>query len=321
MSSAKAMPATVGGAVCVFAKCPIPGRSKTRIAPLLGEEGAALLATAMLSDILVSISACAPLKETLKVLVYAPGSSEGESIMRDIINSLELSIVSVGGESPSAFDGWVLLPMASGASKSDLTSTSLGSKLEDALNKTRILQAKVHKQITTNNSNQSVLFLGMDAPELLLDEIIYGLESSSRNKAHMCPADDGGYGMLSVPKSAESSHIFRGVRWSNSLTAISQLKALSDSNVDISIGAMMNDVDMPDDVIRLAKRLVCKQQSDHNDNDKIKNDVLMSRASGIEFVSKNFDASSCQYTWKALNDLKVITKTSDGKYTVNSTIS
>ena len=34
------MSAPVGGAVCVFAKCPIPGRSKTRLAPLLGEDGA-----------------------------------------------------------------------------------------------------------------------------------------------------------------------------------------------------------------------------------------------------------------------------------------
>lgn len=48
----------VGGAVVVFAKCPIAGASKTRLAPLLGPEGAALLAKAMLSDILVSLSQC-----------------------------------------------------------------------------------------------------------------------------------------------------------------------------------------------------------------------------------------------------------------------
>lgn len=36
----------------------ITGKSKTRLAPLLGSEGAALLAQAMLSDILVSLSEC-----------------------------------------------------------------------------------------------------------------------------------------------------------------------------------------------------------------------------------------------------------------------
>lgn len=50
--------AYVGGAVVVVAKCPVAGVSKTRLAPLLGAEGAALLAQAMLSDVLVSLSEC-----------------------------------------------------------------------------------------------------------------------------------------------------------------------------------------------------------------------------------------------------------------------
>ena len=41
---------SVGGAVVAFAKCPIAGASKTRLAPLLGADGAAALARAMLSD-------------------------------------------------------------------------------------------------------------------------------------------------------------------------------------------------------------------------------------------------------------------------------
>ena len=45
-------------AVVVVAKCPIPGRSKTRLIPLLGEEGSSKLAKAMLSDVLVSLSKC-----------------------------------------------------------------------------------------------------------------------------------------------------------------------------------------------------------------------------------------------------------------------
>ena len=50
--------AYVGGAVIVVAKCPVAGVSKTRLAPLLGAEGAAMLAQAMLSDILISLSEC-----------------------------------------------------------------------------------------------------------------------------------------------------------------------------------------------------------------------------------------------------------------------
>lgn len=44
------------GSIAVFAKCPIAGQSKTRLSNLLGCEGAAHLARAMLSDVLTTIS-------------------------------------------------------------------------------------------------------------------------------------------------------------------------------------------------------------------------------------------------------------------------
>ena len=46
----------VRGTIAVFAKCPIAGSSKTRLSSLLGDDGAADLAQAMLSDILCNIS-------------------------------------------------------------------------------------------------------------------------------------------------------------------------------------------------------------------------------------------------------------------------
>jgi len=44
--------------IVVLAKCPIPGKSKTRLIPLLGEEGSAALAQAMLSDVLLTLYHC-----------------------------------------------------------------------------------------------------------------------------------------------------------------------------------------------------------------------------------------------------------------------
>ena len=46
------------GAIVVVAKCPIPGKSKTRLISLLGPEGSAQLAKAMLSDVLLTIDQC-----------------------------------------------------------------------------------------------------------------------------------------------------------------------------------------------------------------------------------------------------------------------
>jgi glycosyltransferase A (GT-A) superfamily protein (DUF2064 family) len=42
--------------IVVVAKCPIPGQCKTRLIPLLGPEGSAKLAKAMLSDVLVTLT-------------------------------------------------------------------------------------------------------------------------------------------------------------------------------------------------------------------------------------------------------------------------
>jgi glycosyltransferase A (GT-A) superfamily protein (DUF2064 family) len=43
------------GAIVVVAKCPVPGKSKTRLIPLLGRCDSAMLAKAMLSDVLLTL--------------------------------------------------------------------------------------------------------------------------------------------------------------------------------------------------------------------------------------------------------------------------
>ena len=261
--------------------------------------------------------------------MYAPGTPDGESKMISILHSLKLVYNLKENE---CFDGWHLLPMLSSPEKksdqlspnqsSDLTSSSLGDKLMDALERTRRLLAKRKEKY---QYNESVLFLGMDSPELPTEEIVYGLKISSANpthhqcenndnlngtkgtmprrKAHMCPADDGGYGLLSFPSHAPSS-IFLGVRWSNSLTAVSQLKALTDAGIDVSIGRVMFDIDEPEDVHQLVKRLSRKTESDTVSQC----DVLNSNASGISFsCSLSNDANKpCPFTLEALINLGMI---------------
>lgn len=346
----------VGGAIVVVAKCPRSGHSKTRLAPLLGTKGAAMLAQAMLSDVLVSLSDYSHLEGTLKVLLYAPGTKEGESHMISILQSLRLpfavtmsqwSAGSIGGvgddkalmplpvlQTILTNNGWVLLPMELSTSNSDLTSSSLlGKILVDALDTTRALLASLSKSsnnsvvtpCTTSKNNDAVLFLGMDSPELPLEEIVYGLQLSSgrlkrqdtvngvnNGKAHLCPANDGGYGLLSIPKHAPSLQIFSRVRWSHLLTAVSQLKALTDCNVDVSIGTLMYDIDEPDDVHDLVTRLVKL----NNSNNRLSSftsgqisDPLTCLSAGITNGGVTTEAIQPRLprnTWKTLIDLNLI---------------
>jgi glycosyltransferase A (GT-A) superfamily protein (DUF2064 family) len=57
-----------------------------------------------------------------------------------------------------------------------------------------------------------VVFWGMDSPVLPLDDMVAGLLLSTNKQARLCPADDGGYGVLCVPPHAESYKINQGFK-------------------------------------------------------------------------------------------------------------
>jgi glycosyltransferase A (GT-A) superfamily protein (DUF2064 family) len=190
------------------------------------------------------------LKEVRKVLLYAPGDEHGLAGMRAILQEIGLLTDMDDDDQASS---WKLLPMVS----PDLTSSDLGDILQHALE--RIERTDWHPDTT----NGGVVFLGMDSPVLALADIVTGLSLARQDgSAMMCPADDGGYGMLCVPESAWNLSIVEGVYWSHALTAISQMKALTDKSIPVIVGQLMHDIDEPHDVHRLCERLTAKKLKD-----------------------------------------------------------
>jgi RNA 3'-phosphate cyclase len=242
-----------GGSIVVFAKCPKAGTSKTRLIPLLGVDGAANLAKAMLSDIVSNLAGFkeSRLQKNVQVeliLVYAP--PDGRTIIEDILATLQLT------------DQFHLWPMLS--TNNDLRSSDLGAKLTDAL-----VRVRQHEKKQKGWEPGPVVFLGMDSPETPIDELgaIFSEpcekdQVTNSSTALLCPAADGGYGLLSLPPCVPSECAFSGVRWSDPLTAVSQLKALSDAatrdpvnTMNLRLGRLMYDVDEPADVHALWERL------------------------------------------------------------------
>lgn len=130
-------------------------------------------------------------------------------------------------------------------------------------------------------STSGVVFLGMDSPELKLLEIVKGLrlattttsvepsdDAHQRPSAFLCPSDDGGYGMLCVPSSSVKRGIFQNVLWSHPLTAVSQLKALTDACIPVVLGHLMHDIDETEDVHKLCERLSSKGGKKEKDGTK-----------------------------------------------------
>jgi glycosyltransferase A (GT-A) superfamily protein (DUF2064 family) len=228
-----------------------------------------------------------------KILLYAPPTDQGASIMATILHELGIS------------REWTLRPMKTDVN--NLMNSHLGSQLTQALIETR----------SRHVDAASVVFLGMDAPDLPLDEIVAALSTSSidndncntnnnNNYAHLCPAADGGYGMLSVPGHAPADAVFRGVRWSDPLTAVSQIKALTDiDGVNVRMGRWMHDIDEADDVLALCERLRKSDQvhtdaSASNDND----DCLRVQSAAAAAVTVGTpQTGSCRYTRQALMQL------------------
>lgn len=193
-------------------------------------------------------------------------------------------------------DKWLLMPMES---KVDLQSSDLGDLLEHALDRAR-------EQLQDRNGGQeggSVVFLGMDSPVLPLDDI-HSAFYNNTTSALLCPADDGGYGMLSVPSNAKAAKTFGGVCWSQTLTAVSQLKALTDQGISVRIGTLMHDIDEPEDVQQLCNRL---RLPDPKSNTPGK-PMVLDRPSGWLLTSEEVSDSRpvtsthepCSYTREAL---------------------
>jgi hypothetical protein len=208
-------------------------------------------------------------------------------------------------------------------SNNDLTATDLGGKLTNALMRVEPLA-----------NDGGIVFLGMDSPQVPLDEVVHGLEfasssssSSSSNNSNkkqqapmalLCPADDGGYGMLCVPSFAARLPIFKGVRWSHPLTAVSQLKALTDLEISVKLGRLMQDIDEPQDVILLAKRLqLLLTNNQYHDNDE--DDVLLKPSCrGRSNHSKQQDGNTCENTLLALMRQGIVTFANDGSMIVDA---
>jgi glycosyltransferase A (GT-A) superfamily protein (DUF2064 family) len=184
--------------------------------------------------------------------------------------------------SPTSSTSWTLWAVESSSDESQ-SSSQLGHLLTNPL--IRVLTTSASKSLPQSTLTSSapavpvVVFLGMDSPQLNLDELHKAMVD--RDAAHLCPSVDGGYGLLSLPPHivllAESC--FQGVLWSHPLTALSQLKALTDAGVAVKLGRLMYDVDEPDDVMALCRRLQ-GTESLFDDGDHISRSNCLLRTSG-----------------------------------------
>jgi glycosyltransferase A (GT-A) superfamily protein (DUF2064 family) len=307
--------------ICLIAKSPIAGQSKTRLQPFLDANGSALLARAMLLDVLCAVTNVASkLQNTDLLLFYAPPTEEGRQVMSTILH-----------EESNLSSQWTLLPVNynpgpdSGDTPTSVASSGRSSNLSTVLTNAVKTAYQRHSVPTT------VVLLGMDAPELPLAELRTILEQPTpASSAVLCPAEDGGYALLSLPPCSRSlvDRIFYPVHpyWSHPWTALAQIKALSDVGISTILGPVVADIDTPDDLQALSLRLASPQnplEGEHR-NDAFSSlhqpSVLVARAKE-ENHSPNVHPMpahpSCPYTRQALMELQLLGPKDTKTLTVN----
>jgi rSAM/selenodomain-associated transferase 1 len=151
------------GTLAIFAREPVPGKTKTRLIPALGPSAAAQLSAAFTTDLLCRCARDLP--QTTRILIcYA--DPEAESYFRKLIRDHAPSrTIALHRQVPGG----------------------LGARL-----------AAVKAEL-----KGSVIYIGTDAPDLPLSEMELGLSHAHAGGAYILKALDGGYALLALPVQAQ----------------------------------------------------------------------------------------------------------------------
>lgn len=217
------------GHLALFARFPSPGKCKTRLIPCLGADGACSFALASLTDIMHLLATTA----SHKTLFYTPATAEPE--------------VSLFLQQESLSASWAMHPQLENA-------PDLGARLHGALEH---LQTRTWRRDADVDVLSSpivpVTFIGMDCFDLspaVIEDSMAQVASTS-GMAHMIPACDGGYVLLTVPLGCDGCRVFERIPWSCDRTGRVQIQRLEEAGLSCALGRALPDVDEPDDLEKL----------------------------------------------------------------------
>lgn len=199
--------------VCVFAKPPLPGRAKTRLAAKVGNTAACTLATAFISDFFTDV-----LRRPWAIPVLAT-TEDG------LPDGAFPAAAFPPGVAPGSVQRWLQPP------------GDLGAKLEGIVRRGL-------------GGSDAVLCCGADSPgrpERRLDEALEALRSGA--DAVLGPTEDGGYDLLGLRSCPEG--LLAELPWSQPTTFAATLARLEQRGLRVVVLERWWDVDEVEDLQRL----------------------------------------------------------------------
>lgn len=196
----------------LFAKPPLPGRAKTRLASEIGAASAARVAEALLHDTIAlceSLAVRFPGEDPKLVLAYTD--------QQDWFT-------------PALSHDWRLI---------EQRGEDLGERIGNAL-----------LDLVADQGDRTI-FIGMDCPQMPAERVVEALAALNDADVVLGPCDDGGYYLIGMRGELPEGAL-DGVRWSTTEALDDTVSALEAMNLSIAEIATGYDVDTAEDLQRLA---------------------------------------------------------------------
>jgi len=204
----------------VFAKPPVPGRVKTRLAPALAAEQACALYRGMLED---ALEAAAASGADEAFLFWADGAADAAVPAHD-----------PGGR--AADHGAVAVRIPSRVSEKHQRGADLGARLADAF-----------EALLVSPDDRAVV-IGADCPSLDAATVDQAFAELARHDLVLGPTRDGGYYLIGLRRPVPA--LFEGIAWSTPAVLGGTLERADRAALETVLLAMRDDLDTFEDLQR-----------------------------------------------------------------------
>lgn len=201
--------------ICIFARPPVPGRTKARLAAAIGSDSAAKLAAAMLADAVAAVRGLAKQREVRRVV---PRLSINEDGALQLVLSVSEPFPFVGG--PPQWrqpDG------------------DLGARVEWTMRRALTQSA-------------CALAVGADTPGLSASMLDASLAVLDGHDSVLGAAEDGGFYLLGLKRCPEG--VFSNIRWSHRQTLDDTVHRLRAAGLSVGFATPWFDLDTIADLDR-----------------------------------------------------------------------
>jgi uncharacterized protein len=206
----------------IFAKQPVPGRVKTRLAVDWGNERAAALYECFVRDLLTRFATVGD----RRVIGFAPDSEEARRWFETVSTSPDDAVDS---------GGWILWPQPN---------SDLGGRMAACF------------ETWAETPDHRTILIGSDSPTLPVEYLERAWRLLQDNDCVLGPASDGGYYLIGLRGSLpEFAAPFRDVDWSTAGVLSKTVENLKQHNLSLGLLPVWYDVDSVDAVETLTGHL------------------------------------------------------------------